>query len=69
MVSTRPIGYRRFSQSFRELQLLPLHRERRLDFLAAWFGRADGSQDTARAESALQQLEASGLDELAGNPL
>ena len=69
VVSTRPIGYRRFSQSFRELQLLPLDRPRRLDFLAAWFGRADGSQDTVRAESALKQLDASGLDELAGNPL
>ncbi len=69
VVSTRPIGYRRFSPDFRELQILPLSRERRLGFLAAWFGRADDRVDTDRAETALRQLEASGLDELAGNPL
>ncbi|MCG8460603.1 MAG: NACHT domain-containing protein [Holophagales bacterium] len=69
VVSTRPIGYRRFATDFRELQLQPLDRRRRLEFLAGWFGRADGSQEAGRAESALGQLEASGLEELAGNPL
>ena len=69
VVSTRPIGYRRFSREFREVQLLPLDPERRLDFLAAWFGRADCRRDERKANNALQQLEASGLDELASNPL
>ncbi len=69
VVSTRPIGYQRFSQDFRELQLRPLDRKRRLRFLAAWFGRAQGRPDPNRAKAALAELDAAQLDELTGNPL
>ncbi|MEE8526431.1 MAG: SUMF1/EgtB/PvdO family nonheme iron enzyme [Thermoanaerobaculia bacterium] len=69
MVTTRPIGYRRFATELRELQLLPFDRGRRHDFLASWFGRADGHRDEARAERALRELDESGLADLSSNPL
>ncbi|MEO1368629.1 MAG: NACHT domain-containing protein, partial [Acidobacteriota bacterium] len=69
VVSTRPIGYRRFSQDFRDLQLLPLDGPRRFEFLANWFGRAEGERDEERARTAMRQLGGAGFDELAGNPL
>ena len=58
-----------FLQDFRELQLRPLDRKRRLRFLAAWFGRAQGRPDPDRAKAALAELDAAQLDELTGNPL
>ena len=69
VVTTRPIGYRRFSGAFHELQLQPLDRERRHEFLARWFGRFEGTSDEARAGKALQELDGPGFEELAGNPL
>lgn len=69
VVSTRPIGYRRFSSSFFELQLLPLDKDRQQEFLARWFGRADGEKDDARAAVSLRDLHAGGLGDLTGNPL
>ena len=69
VVTTRPIGYRRFDASFRELELLPFDRGRRREFLARWFGRAEGGRDDERAEGTLRELDAPGLRDLAGNPL
>jgi len=42
---------------------------RRRELLARWFGRASGTPDEARAERALQTLDAPELQEVAGNPL
>jgi formylglycine-generating enzyme required for sulfatase activity len=69
VVTTRPIGYRRFAGDFRELVLQPLDRDRRREFLARWFGRVDGSRDEARADEALARLDGPGFEELTGNPL
>ena len=69
VVTTRPIGFRRFAGAFRELQLLPLNRKRRFEFLSRWFGRADNTRDDERAADALRELDAPGLRDLAGNPL
>lgn len=69
VVSTRPIGYRRFAGDFRELQLQPFDQERRREFLARWFGRFDGALDETRADGALREIEGPGFEELAGNPL
>ncbi len=69
VVTTRPIGYRRFDAAFRELELLPFDRPRRLEFLSRWFGRVAGGRDDARAEAALAELDAPGLWDLSGNPL
>ncbi len=69
VVTTRPIGYRRFDGSFKELQLQPLDRERRLQFLARWFGRNEKKEDHARARDALRELDGPGFEELTGNPL
>ncbi len=70
VVTSRPIGYRRLDRDFVELELLPLDGERRREFLARWFGRADCEPDAVRGEAAAEALEADpGLRELAGNPL
>ncbi len=70
VVASRPIGYRAPDGSFRELDLLPLDRERRVEFLANWFGRKTGVPDPERAERELTGIERSpSLEELAGNPL
>ncbi len=69
VVTTRPIGYRRFAGDFRELQLQPLDHQRRLGFLARWFGRSEEKEDHERAITALQELDGPGFEELAGNPL
>jgi formylglycine-generating enzyme required for sulfatase activity len=69
VVTSRPIGYRSPGSGFREVDLLPLDRERRRELLARWFGRATGSLDTMRAERALNTLDTPELQEVAGNPL
>jgi formylglycine-generating enzyme required for sulfatase activity len=69
VVASRPIGYRRPGAAFRELNLLPLDRERRREFLALWLGRATGSRDERGAETALAALDRPDLRELAENPL
>ena len=69
VVTTRPIGYRRFAGDFQELELQPLDLPRRREFLARWFGRFDGTSDGARADVALRELDGPGFEELTGNPL
>ncbi|HYU35053.1 MAG TPA: SUMF1/EgtB/PvdO family nonheme iron enzyme [Thermoanaerobaculia bacterium] len=69
VVTSRPIGYRPPGSGFREVELLPLDHGRRRELLARWFGRADGTPDEARADRALQALDAPELQEVAGNPL
>jgi formylglycine-generating enzyme required for sulfatase activity len=70
VVTTRPIGYQPFDHRFVELEVKPLDRERRLEFLARWFGRQEGTMETDRATAALEQLEGSPtLWDLSGNPL
>ncbi len=69
VVTSRPIGYRRPGNEFREVDLLPLDRDRKRALLANWFGRATGHADKARADRALLTLDAPELRELAGNPL
>jgi formylglycine-generating enzyme required for sulfatase activity len=69
VVTSRPIGYRSPGSGFREVDLLPLDHGRRRELLARWFGRAAGTPDDARAELALQALDAPELQEVAGNPL
>ena len=69
VVTSRPIGYRAPGSGFREVELLPLDHLRRRELLARWFGRATGTPDPARADRALQALDAPELEELAGNPL
>jgi hypothetical protein len=69
VVTSRPIGYRAPGSDFREVEVLPLDRERRRELLARWFGRATGSLDDSQAEEAMQSLDAAELQEVAGNPL
>jgi formylglycine-generating enzyme required for sulfatase activity/GTPase SAR1 family protein len=69
VVTSRPIGYRPLGSGFREIDLLPLDRERRRELLARWFGRATGELDTVRAERSLSILDTPELQEVAGNPL
>ena len=69
VVTTRPIGYRRFAGEFQELQLQALDLPRRREFLARWFGRFEGVRDEAKAEEALRELSDPGSEELASNPL
>ncbi len=70
VVASRPIGYRSPGAEFRELELLPLDRRRRRQFLSRWFGRRSGEPDPERAEAALAVLDGErNLRELAGNPL
>ena len=70
VVSSRPIGFRSPGKAFQELELQPLDGDRRREFLARWFGRADGSLDRDRAATAASQLEADpSLRELSSNPL
>jgi formylglycine-generating enzyme required for sulfatase activity len=68
-VTSRPIGYRPLGSGFREVDLLPLDRDRRRELLARWFGRHTGTPDAARAERALSALDTPELQEVAGNPL
>lgn len=70
LVTSRPIGFRRPGADFHELELLPLDGERRIEFLARWFGRATGTPDVQRAAKAAKGLEGdASLRELASNPL
>ena len=70
IVTSRPIGYRRPSNEYREIRLLPFDRDRRVEFLANWFGRRAAEPDRHRAESCVARLESDhGLWELSGNPL
>lgn len=69
VVTSRPIGYRSQGAGFREVDLLPLDHNRRRKLLARWFGRMTGTSDEARADRALQALDAPELQEVAGNPL
>ncbi len=70
VVTSRPIGYRRPHADFRELELLPLDKDRRREFLGRWFGRRRGENERARAEIALAALEDDpNLWDLSGNPL
>lgn len=69
VVTTRPIGYRRFAGDFCELQLQPLDRGRRVEFLARWFGRDSSADDHDHAEAVLRDLDGPGFEELTGNPL
>ena len=68
VVTTRPIGYRRFAGDFRELQLQALDRPRRREFLARWFGRFEGTLEEERADNALRELDHPGFEELAAIP-
>lgn len=64
------LDYRRPAHEFWELELLPFDGASRREFLARWFGRAEGVQATARAEEAASALEQDAtLRDLAGNPL
>ena len=78
IVSSRPVGYRKPLAAAVEVELLPLDRGRRLDFLARWFARrAEGSERTAAEEAARSEASAKlplleedpDLWELSGNPL
>jgi len=70
VVTSRPIGYRRPGDDFRELEILPLAEPRRLEFLGRWFGRKKGINETTRAGEVLEVLKDDpGLWELCGNPL
>jgi hypothetical protein len=69
VITSRPIGYRSPGNSFRELHLLPLDRERRLDLLSKWLGSSSGVPDQDAGRRALATLDAPELRDLAGNPL
>lgn len=69
VVTSRPIGYRSPGSGFREVDLLPLYRDRRHELLARWFGRSSGTPDKVRADRALAALDAPELQDIAGNPL
>ena len=69
VVTSRPIGYRSPASDFREVEVLPLERASRRELLARLFGRAGGTPDFVRADSAMEALDAAELQEVAGNPL
>ncbi len=69
VVTSRPIGYGSPGSGFRELRLLPLDRERRLDLLSKWLGSGSGVPDEDAGRRALATLDAPELRDLAGNPL
>lgn len=69
VVTTRPIGYNTPGSEFREVEILPLDREQRREFLARWLARRSGVPEDDRAAAQLAVLESSPpLWKLAGNP-
>lgn len=69
VVSSRPIGYESPDGEFVELDLQPLEREQRKEFLARWFASGD-VRDEARAEAILETLSAdTSLWDLSKTPL
>ena len=68
VVATRPIGYRPPDSGFREVEVLPLDRERRVELLARWFAGDRLEPDWERGREEARKLEGP-LWEISGNPL
>jgi len=69
VVTTRLIGYHSPSNAFREVEVLPLDREQRREFLVRWSARRSGVLKDDRADAQLAVLEGSAsLWKLTGNP-
>jgi len=70
VVASRPIGFESPSGEFRELEIQPLDREHRREFLARWFAEDDAEPAWTRADAALVTIGAHrSLDEISRTPL